>query len=226
MTILSDDVFVQYGGHTGTSTAAQRTAAYTIAERQARQYLGTFVEVTTVTGTFPWPLLHGVHMRLPHDRLAGVVSVTAVHEVGCNCATDASEYVGCAWVHDFDAAIIELRETATSISSGCSCSCSQAGGAIQARVVYNAGLPAEAHTDPAFLLGMVTAADLALEQMIDPAGAEGGPGDPGVQSFGAAGYTESRTPLKDTVFGSSARANYAARMLRPWKLKTGLKLGW
>lgn len=223
--ILTDATFVEYGGHTGTSTAAQRGIAYDIAEGQATTYLGTPLVVTSVTGTFPWPI-PGSRFRLPHDRLAGVTSVTAVHEAGCQCASTVIEMVGCAWVHDFDAAIIELRETSTTASGGCSCACGHgASGAVQARVVYQAGLPAAAATDASLLMGLVTLADLVLEQIIDPAGAEGGPGNVGVQSYGAGGYNETRVPLKRNVLGSSARSQWAGHMLDRWKLKTGLQLG-
>ena len=53
--ILTDAVFIDYGGHTGSSTSSQRTAAYATAEEMAERAIGTFLVPTVVTGTFPWP---------------------------------------------------------------------------------------------------------------------------------------------------------------------------
>ena len=55
-------------------------------------------------------------------------------------------------------------------------------------------------------------------------GAEGGPGDPQVESFSDTGYSEKRGGLRMTAFGGSPRANLAARMLAPLKFKGALKL--
>ena len=41
--ILTDDIFVQYGGQTGSSTPLQRQGAYWVAEKQATNYIGTFL---------------------------------------------------------------------------------------------------------------------------------------------------------------------------------------
>ncbi len=229
-TILTDDIFVAYGGLTGTSTAAQRTAAYAIAEGQAAQEIGTFVAPTTVTGTYTWPPM-GQPLKLKQDRLNSVASVAAIHEAGCNCADDSIEMSGCAWIIDADNGVVDLRQCGNTIKAQCA-GCGCAGGTWgsgfpkQARIVYNAGLPVDAASDPRLLLGLVTVADLALQQMIDPSGAEGGPGDPGVKQYSAGGYSETRTPLRLTAFGSSARANYAASMLKPFKFYGALKLGW
>ena len=225
--ILTDSIFVAYGGHTGTATAMQCQAAYSIAEAQAAQEIGTFVSPTTVTGTYTWPPMMQP-LKLEHDRLVSVGGVTAIHEAGCDCADDSVEIAGCAWILDADNGVVDLRACGNTIKASCAgCGCGgEMGMPKQVRIVYTAGLPAAAAADPRLLLGLTTAADLALEQIIDPSGAEGGPGDPGVQSFGAQGYSETRTNLKMTAFGSSARANYAARMLSHFKFKGALKLGW
>lgn len=225
-TVINDALFNSYGGQTGTSTVAQRQAAYAIAEGQAAQEIGTFLSPTRYTGTYTWPV-QGRAFNLDHTRIRGIVQVVAVHDSGCNCAADSIELTGCAWLKHAQAGVIEVRECGNTIRASCSgCNCGQGGnGAFQVRVVYDAGLPTGAHLDPRLQMGLVTAADLALEQIIDPAGAEGGPGDTGVQSFSSAGYSETRTPLRMTAFGSSARANYAANMLSNFKFKRAGKLG-
>lgn len=224
--ILTEATFVQYGGTTGTATSTQVQAALAMAEGLAAQEIGTFPSPTTVTGTYSWPPM-GQPLKLEHDRLVSVSSVTAIHEAGCDCADDPVELAGCAWILDADNGVVDLRQCGNTAQANCAGCCSCEGGfPYQVRIVYTAGLPAGAASDPRLLMGLVTGADLMLQQMIDPAGAEGGPGDPGVQRYGLQGYSEERTVLKETAFGSSARANYAARMLRNFKYKGALKMGW
>ena len=50
--ILNDATFVQYGGHTGSSVAAQRNAAYLMAEMAASRDLSTLMMPVIVTGTY------------------------------------------------------------------------------------------------------------------------------------------------------------------------------
>lgn len=226
--ILTDQIFTQYGGQTGTSTPAQRTAAYATAEGQAADEIGTFITQITVTGTYSWPPL-GQALQLEHTHLVSVANVTAVHDAGCDCLDDAIELSGCAWILDTDGGLVSLREcgdTLRASCSGCNCGGGSGRGALQARIVYTAGLPGNAANDPRLLQGLTIAADLALQQVIDPSGAEGGPGDPGVQSYSSLRYSEQRTPLRHTAFGASARANYAANIMREFKFKRAGKLGW
>lgn len=224
--VLTDDIFTTYGGSSGTSTAAQRAVAYTIAEQQAMYFLGTYLVPTTVTGTFSVPASSRT-IELPTVRARSVSSVIAIHDSGCNCASEAIELSACAWVMNEDAGILDISNCSTATSSGGSCNCADAqGGAKQYRIVYTAGFSVGTlAANPPALMGLVTAADLALQQMIDPAGAEGGAGDAGVQSFSDSGYSESRTRLKETPFGSSARANYAANMLKSLRIKRPLAMG-
>ena len=53
--VLTDDLFVAYGGLTGTTTELQREAAYLVAEKWMSTAIGTFVVDTTITGTYYYP---------------------------------------------------------------------------------------------------------------------------------------------------------------------------
>lgn len=224
--VLNDVIFRDYGGAVDAATAAQRRVAYMIAEQFAMEEIGTFLVPTTVTGTFVWPI-QGSYFQLPYQRVSAVTSITTIHDAGCDCADDAVELSGCAWIMDGDNGVIDLRECGNTIQASCAgCSCG-AGGAepMQFRAVYTAGIPAGVMAaSPAALMGLVTAADLALEQIVDPAGAEGGPGDPMVTQYSDTGYSETREGLRMTAFGGSPKANFAARMLEPFKFKGALKL--
>lgn len=223
--ILTDNIFVTYGGQTGTSTVAQRNSAYQIAEQFAIEEIGTFLVPTTLTGTFAWPS-YPERWQLPHTHVRSVSSLTTIHDAGCDCADDAVELSGCAWIVDYQAGTLDLRECGELVSGGgCQCNCRAEGDPIQFRIIYEAGIQAGlvAANAPS-LQGLVIAADLALEQIIDPSGAEAGPGDASIKSFSDTGYSETRQFLMMTAFGGSPRANYAARMLKPLKFKRALKL--
>ena len=224
--VLTDAIFTQYGGLTGTSTVPQRQAAYTIAEGLAAEEINTFVGITRVTGTYSWPPM-GQPLQLEKDRVAGIVSVTAVLDAGCDCAQDAIELSGCAWVKDAAAGIIDVRQCGDTLKASCASCYSRYSSPYQARVVFEAGLPTGTWADPRLLMGLTTAAIIALDQMIDPESGEGGAGEPGVKSFSSLSYSETRVDSSYgmTAFGNSARANLAARMLRPFKNQSIGKLG-
>lgn len=224
--ILTEDIYEQYNGtNKNISTDDQRMAAFAIAESQMGDELRTPITQTTFTGTYTWPSYDVI--ELEHTRLASVGSVTAVHDTGCNCAADSIEISGCAWIKHAEAGIIDVRECGNTIKASCAgCNCGHGGRPYQARVVYTAGLPAIAASDPRLRQALVIVADLALEQIVDPSGAESGPGDIGVQSYSSVGYSETRVTLKMTAFGSSARANYAANMVRHLKYKRAGGLGY
>lgn len=225
--VLTDDRFIQYGGAVGTSTSVQRQAAYAIAEAQAAQEIGTFIAPTRVTGTHSWPP-QGQPLHLEHDRIAGIVSVTAILDAGCDCAEDSVELSGCAWVKNAEAGIIDVRQCGNTLQAACSACYARYSSPYQVRVVYEAGLPTGTWFDPRLLMGMATAAQIVLDQMLDPDSGEGGAGEPGVKSFSSLSYSETRndSSYAMTAFGNSARANYAARMLKHFKNYSAMKLGW
>lgn len=227
--ILTDSIFDCYGGNVSDTTPEQRQAAYAIAESQAAQELNTFIAPTVVTGTHSWPPL-GQPLPLPYTHLNSVSSVVAIHDAGCDCADDAIELSGCAWILDYEGSLVALRECGDTLRASCSgCQCGSYGnGPLQVRIVATYGLPAAAANDPRLLMALSTAADLALEQITDPSGAEGGAGDPGIKSFRSLSYSETRADAstKTTAFGNSARANYAANMLAGFKYHRAGKLGW
>ncbi len=226
--VLTDDIFITYGGDNRGAAAGQLTAAYQIAEQFAIEEIGTFLTPTTVTGTFAYPPGGGDRIQLRHTHIRSVPGVVSIHEVGCDCAADAVELSGCAWILDGQAGLVNLGGCGTTLSSGanrCGCNNRGFGDPLIYRIVYEAGFDAgiiSAHAPT--LTALTIAADLALEQIVDPAGAEAGPGDASISNFSDTGYSETRQFLKMTAFGGSPRANYAARMLKPLKYYRALRL--
>jgi len=224
--ILTDDLFNQYGGSANlfdTATPSQRNLAYMMAEQLVVEEIGTLLSPTTLTGTFNLPA--DWRLLLPFKFVRSVSSVTLIHEAGCDCADDAVELSGCAWLRQADAGIINLVECGRWVQGSIACGCFNRGdgGPIQVRVVFSAGHQNVANM-PGPMMGLVTMADLMMEQIVDPAGAHGGPGDPSLASFSDSGYSASYQFLQDTALGGSPRANFAARMLEPLKFRRALRL--
>lgn len=229
--ILNDTIFTDFGGNAGTSTEAQRQAAYQTAEQFAIREVGAFLIPTAITELFSWPLTMtqgGCRTKLFYNHLISVDSLTSKHEIYCDCTT--VDISGCAQIVNNENSIVDLQACG-GVSGGAQCNCAWAQGygpygrPRLCEITYTSGIPAgQAAMSSSVLQGLTIAADLALEQVLDPAGAEGGPGDPQVKSFSDTGYSETRERLIVTAFGGSARANYAARMLQPLKFKGALSL--
>ena len=210
--ILTDSIYVNYGGNTGTSTAAQRVAAYLIAEKQMSSHIGTFLLPTVVTGTFPWP--GGQHLVLPYGHILSIPNVTVLdQESVATCGLDESS--GCAFVWDDTYGYIDVRK----IASSCACSF---GYPYQVRVVMNAGLPTGSANQADMLLGLTLAAEINVNRMVDRSANEG-TGDIGIEEFSNLGYRERRIGMKRTAFGNSAAANEIALITNAFRKKRALK---
>jgi hypothetical protein len=225
--VLTEDIFGAYGGHTGTASSTQLNAAFCIGEQRAQQEICTPLVPTQITGSagsYRVNLLaYGQPFTLPHTHLRSVDEVHLVCEKGCTDCTVSTHEV-CAHIKNFMHSVVELRLVCTTTCGTC---CSVCGSPLNFTLYYTAGLaPGLAASVPSILHALTVAADIALEQIVDPGASEGGPGDPGVQRWGSLTYREDRTRLRHTAFGSSARANYAANLLQPWKSRRALKLGW
>ena len=220
--VLSDSVFTLYGGQTGSSTQAQRQAAYQIAEQFAIQEIGTPLAPSTFTGTFVRP--HDLRIQLPYTRVSAVLGVSALYEYSCGCTP--LELSGCAWLIDPDNGVVDIRRDCGGVigRAGCNCAGAQYGYGTapkQVRIAYIAGIPAGyVAANSAALIGLVTIADITLKQLLDCMP----DGDPQVTNFSDTGLSMTYGGLVMTALGGSARANYATRMLRPLAYKGALRL--
>lgn len=190
--VLTDDIFVSYGGHTGSSVAAQRTAAYFIAERVASTDIDTYFRPTIVTGTFvytpPRPIIleHGYVNRIIDTRFLDQNEDVYYSEAGIDNGHVRllNDLIGEVEVYlwGYDALPYKVQ------------------------LVYETGLPSGTAWRHDVLLGLVTYADIILNE-IQGYGNESS-GDIGVQEFKNQQYFESRVGLIRTVFGTSARAQF------------------
>jgi hypothetical protein len=220
--IMTDAIYEAYGGRIGTSTPQQRVAAYQIAETFMMRELTSFLLPTTVTGTFEYSSWLPKRYQLPFYHLISIDAVTILSQTSlCNCETRRDN--ACAFIADGKYGYIDVRAL-TNAYLACGCSLEIP---YQVQIAFTAGLPTGvAANDAALHLGLTIAAELSLLEIIDPKGLEGGPGDQGVQEWVSMGYGEKRTPLFDTVFGSSARANRVKKLVQHLTPKTAMKLGW
>src|SRR3990167_2168507 len=217
--ILTDTIYVEYGGNIGSSSPSQRRAAYMIAEKQMTRHIGTFLPITTVTGTYPWPLQQRTFVT-EHGYLRSIDDVT-VYSQDCDCDCDLDSADGCGFIHSDSYGYIIVRQVDGCVSS---CGC-HLYAPYQFRLTYTAGLGSGTCYQPDILAGLTIAAEIALMEMIDP-GYNEGVGDVGIQSFSNQGYSENRVKLKRTAFGTSARANYVAQLVNGYRHYRALKLGY
>lgn len=211
--IMTDSIFTQYGGVTGSSTALTRQAAYFIAEQQLSTYLGTLLLPTVITGTYDFfnnpkgfiPTDYGYVSKLLWLRvldtqekelyvLSGTNSFGAIHEdtfgyiyvenVGKICGWGYSSYNG---VYPGTTQPFKFQ------------------------FAYEAGLPTGVGNQPSALILLTAAAQLVLNEL-EPVPANETTGDAGVEEFISLGYREYRKKWKNTAFGSSAKAVWIAHM--------------
>jgi hypothetical protein len=204
--ILSDTVFVDYGGKTGTFTPAQRTSAYMIAERQATSYIGAYLLPTTTTGTYPYLGNNrvGTEFGYVHEIL-DVVVLSKKNTLSCDLQSDD----GCAFIYEDTFGYLDVRRITNTNVCGCNGDLP-----YQFRITYNSGLPTGVATNPGVLLALTIAAQTVLNE-IDPgnAGMNEGVGDVGIREFTSMDYSEKRNKLGNSAFGNSAKANYCRTLI-------------
>ncbi len=218
--ILTDDMFFEYNPNMiATGTVTQRNASYIMAEQQMMQHLQTFLIPTTVTGTYLWPLPMD-SIRLDHGFVSSIDRIVVTSLDNC-CSCDVTENEACALIRSGWGIIDPIVVSSAVGSCG---SCAAHGGYYQALVTYTAGYPTGTSSqDVSLHMGLAKIADVALKEIVDPGANEGGPGDPGIQSWSSLGYNETRQPLESFPFGSGPIANYVARLVRHLKKRRPLR---
>jgi len=222
--VLTSALFAQYGGDTGTYSSAMLDAALAVAEQFAAEELQTFLEPTTVTGQFH-PYAYGQPFNLPTVRVSALNAVVLVCENNRKtCATTDLSTCGHLLRPEFGIVRVNLPTNYCSPNQ-----CQGCGGPVFWRIVWTAGLSTGVSaTTPAILLSLTVAAKEVLNQIGNPSASPGGPGAPGIIKWGTFSYREERSSssVRQTAFGNSATATYAANLLKPWKVKRALKLGY
>jgi len=201
--IMDDDIFVSYGGQTGTSSLFQREAAYLIAEQQMTSYLGTYLLPTDITGSVPYDY----RMKfVPTDfgyvqRIYGARVVDAFGNTRFDISGSSSRMV----INEDTFGYLYLYDT--------ECRCGYPEYApYYLQFMYQAGLPTGTANQPAMLLALTMAAQISLNEIGFPSMNEG-VGDVGIEEFYHLQYKETRKKWKNTAFGASARAAKVAQLV-------------
>lgn len=203
--IMTDARFVLYGGDGTLGTSKQRELAYLLAEMKVSENLKTFLQPTTVTGTFalvkPTILLDHAYI----NSVSVVRFINTEEEIYFTASGSTSEYFS---LRDDVYGIVDLHYIVTN------CHC-HPGGVItypyQIQIVYNAGLPTGTSMQPNVLMALTTYSTIILNEIIGY-GNEA-PGDVGVSEFSSQNYREVRRLMR-TDFGTSPKAQFANNLLR------------
>ena len=205
--ILTSTIFTNYGGKTGTSTSFALAAAFEIAEHEMSSHLHTLLVPANVSGTYLWNMGNPFEMDYGYvHAILGVNLVVAYNNIYSYSATDLAHNI---YIRNSKYGQVDIGL--------CPCpSCP-----YQVNVYYNAGLPSIISTAPDFLWALTMAAQLVLNEMsTDGFLANETPGGIGVQSFSNELYSEKRTPLGHTIFGSSPIAQNIARVVNQFRCRS------
>lgn len=217
--ILTDAIFEAYGGSTGISTAAQRGAAYFISEEAVSRYIPTLLLPVVVTGTYTWEEF----TRYITTEWAYVSEVILTRfldtqeNIYYTVGGTANVYVS---LRDGERGYVDVH----SIFANCGCVSAGNPFPYKIQLVYRAGLPTGTANRPNTLLALSTYADEVLQEIVG-FGTET-PGIVGVQQWKNQDYSEVRTKLSKSAFGSSPRSQFVQNLLIGYKRRRNVKLGW
>jgi hypothetical protein len=210
--LLTNTVFTNYGGKTGTSTAFAINAAFQIAETEMVSHLHTFLQPTNVSGTYFWNAGNPFEMDYGYVNSISAISVLS---------TFAETYAFSANDLAHNVFIRNSKYGQIDIGFGCCSPCSSYPYPYKVMVYYNAGLPASISTSPDLLWALTMAAQLVLNEMsVDGFLSNETPGGVGVQEFSNELYSEKRVVLGNSIFGSSVVAQQIVRIVSQYRART------
>lgn len=209
--IMNTDLFVQYGGKTGTLTELQLQAAYHIAEQQATNYLGTFLLPTIVTGVYVATPTYTQRIATDYGYVHRILRVMVKSQrVTQSSGCELIDNIGCAFIYRDTFGYLDVHQLQSQ------CSCGSYGAPYLYEITYEAGLPTGTANQPAVLAALTMASMITLNELYPGVvGANETVGDAGIQEWESFGYHERRTAhaLRRTAFGGSAAANKVAQLL-------------
>ncbi len=201
-TTLTDAIFSVYGGDATLGTDQQRKVAYWMAEQVASNDIGTFLLPTIVTGTY----LFANRIMLDYAYVSEIQSVKFI-DIEENVYWEVSGTSN-VYVHLIDEvySIVDID----GLLGYCNCY-SNYGNPYKVQIAYKTGLPTGIAHNPDVLLALSTYASIILNEIVGYGNES--PGDIGVQSWANQDYRENRVTLLRTSFGTSARAQFASKLL-------------
>ena len=213
--LLTDVLFMLYGGDLGTSSAPQRQVAYLLAEMQMTYHLDSFLLPTISTGTYFWK--GGNPINLAFGNIINILGVSIFsHDWANGCSVDST--TGCFAVRgDGKYGYVDVQALLT--CGGCSTKSVRFPYNVQ--IAFESGLHTGTSTQPIIMQALVLATQINLNEM-DVSLSNEGTADVGIQSFSNMKYSEVRTRLGNTSFGNSATAQRIARLVRRYRTKPSI----
>ena len=211
--ILTDSIFLLYGGQTGTSSQAQRSIAYTMAEEEVVEYLQAYLTPTVVTGTYFW---RGKNpLELDYGWITSVKRIS-INSVDWSNGCEVETVTGCYAVRNAQYGYLDVSYLL---------SCGGCRGLVgyppyNIQVAYETGLATGTYTSPRVLQALTLAAQIHLNE-IDVSLSNETTGDVGIEFFINQRYHEKRTKGFRTVFGDSAIARRIAKLIRGLRARPG-----
>ena len=202
--ILTEDIYVAYGGQTGTMTSAQLQSAFLIAETRATKYIGTFLLPTIVTGSYTYT----GHTQIVTDYgyVTRVLDARILLLNG-NTSCTLTEESGCILIRDDTYGYLNY------VRANSICGCSPWQSPYQYRVTYEAGLPTGTANHPNILHALTIIAEESINEILYPRAGET-VGNRAVEQWDSIEYGETRKKWARTALGDSARSAYAAELIR------------
>lgn len=204
--ILTDSVFLLYGGQTGTSSAAMRQNAYLLAEEQLTEHLSSFLVPTVITGSITWK--HNSLFDAEFGNIQRIMNVSAQVIENLDPLT-TRVYTGTALIRDAVHGYVDVVLP-----------CSY-GSIYKSTMVYESGMSSGTVTSPTILSALTIAAQINLNEW-DTSLSNEGTADVGIQAFSNQSYSEQRKYLSRTVFGDSPMAQRVARMTKKYRTKPAI----
>lgn len=212
--ILTTAMFQNYGFFTGSATAFQINAAFSIAENQCAIAIGTFLAPTVVTGNVPFAGYGSIY-ELPVGKLTSILAVT-LHE---DYANGVSRLIsGTSIIIDGDNGYYSIAQS-NGDNSQCG-GCAGDGLLGSYDLVFRAGYPSGvALNSPTLQLALCMAADIVLKQMYDEGIAVIYENMVRTQQVGRVIQSfETKGFYGNTIFGPSSRGQYILNLLKPYQI--------
>jgi len=209
---LTDTVFTNYGGQTGTSTSFSRAAAYFIAEKEMSSHINTLLQPTDVSGSYNWNA--GNPFEMDWGYINAIYGVSVQTNLNTTYVYSANEMARAVFIRDAKYGIVDIQSGPLLFQISSTAYPLASLQPYSILVTYNAGLPTGTSTQPDMLWCLAMAAQLVLNEMsTDGFLSNEAPGGIGIQSFSNELYSEHRTPLGQSVFGASPVSQQITRLV-------------
>lgn len=209
--ILTNALFVRYGGAVGGFNDEQLTDSFLVAEILATSYIGTPLLPVIITGTMNY--MGTNRLSTEYGYVHEILSVGVLSKQTGNCILRNNN--GCAYIYDDTFGYVDFKQ----LSSYCGCAYPfyNAANPYQVQIAYMAGLPTGTANLSPVVQALTILAQIDLNEKIPGmAGMNEGVGDVRIEKYSSMDdYHEERakSSMMNTNLGGSAKAMYAKRLL-------------